>query len=332
MSSTIKDIARDTGLSIATISKYLNHKKISEKNRLLIEESIQKRNYTPNSNAQALRSKASHCICIFVPDIADYHFGQECDCIMKVMREKGYSTIIRSYANESDIKENDISFFENRRIDGAVLFARTSFPPLLLNYLRSQNIPFVCMHQRPSLPADFAGLNDFTAGQLMGEYLLEHGHLHVLILGLDCGASSRKIDGFLDAFRRHDYDASSLSIALFPYSELAESHSFPASQQDPPTAVLFLDHFTSLSLIGSFLGSSYMQEPPYSIAAFDDDELFSAIIPSITVFSLDAKKLGEQVAQLLYRRIQGDLSGFPQNELVSPCLIERDSVKDLKTP
>ena len=42
MKATIKDIARDTGLSLATISKYLNHKKISEKNRILIEESIRR--------------------------------------------------------------------------------------------------------------------------------------------------------------------------------------------------------------------------------------------------------------------------------------------------
>lgn len=332
MGSTIKDIAKDTGLSLATISKYLNNKNISEKNRLLIEESIRRRDYTPNSNAQALRSKSSRCICILMPNIEDYHFGQECDCIMKAMREKGYSTIIRSYSNEPDLAENDISFFKTRRIDGAVLFTQASFPPLLLSYLRSHGLPFICMHEKPGLAADFAGYDDLMAGRIMGEYLFRHGHARILILGLDCGASSRKIEGLLSACRDQEGDPSGLSIVLFPPSELSESRTLPIPTQDAPTAVLFLDHFTSLPLIGSFLGGSYTRQPAYSIAAFDDDDLFSAVTPSITVLSLDAEKLGSQVAELLYHRIQGDLSDFPRNELVSPCLVERNSVKNLKTP
>ena len=55
MNVTINDIARATGLSTATISKYINHKKIREENRILIEKAIQELGYTPNRNAQLLR-------------------------------------------------------------------------------------------------------------------------------------------------------------------------------------------------------------------------------------------------------------------------------------
>ena len=51
MNVTINDIARATGLSTATISKYINHKKIREENRILIEKAIQELGYTPNRNA-----------------------------------------------------------------------------------------------------------------------------------------------------------------------------------------------------------------------------------------------------------------------------------------
>ena len=57
MKPTITDIAKDTGLSLATISKYLNHKSIRPENARIIEESIQRLGYIPNQIAQGLRSK-----------------------------------------------------------------------------------------------------------------------------------------------------------------------------------------------------------------------------------------------------------------------------------
>ena len=57
MKVTIKDIAKETGLSTATVSKYLNNIKIQENNRILIEAAIEKLGYRPNRSAQILRSK-----------------------------------------------------------------------------------------------------------------------------------------------------------------------------------------------------------------------------------------------------------------------------------
>ena len=62
MKTTITDIARDTGLSVSTISKYLNQKTVLPENARLIEESIRRLNYTPNPIAQSLRSKKIHSL------------------------------------------------------------------------------------------------------------------------------------------------------------------------------------------------------------------------------------------------------------------------------
>ena len=66
MNITIKDIACATGLSTATISKYLNHKTIREENRILIEKAINDLGYVPNRNAQLLRAKNTHTIGILI--------------------------------------------------------------------------------------------------------------------------------------------------------------------------------------------------------------------------------------------------------------------------
>ena len=78
MNVTINDIARATGLSTATISKYINHKKIREENRILIEKAIQELGYTPNRNAQLLRAKNTHTIGILISDLGNYFWGRAC--------------------------------------------------------------------------------------------------------------------------------------------------------------------------------------------------------------------------------------------------------------
>ena len=66
MKVTIKDIAKETGLSTATVSKYLNNIKIQENNRILIEAAIEKLGYRPNRSAQILRSKKTRTIGILI--------------------------------------------------------------------------------------------------------------------------------------------------------------------------------------------------------------------------------------------------------------------------
>lgn len=326
MKSTIKDIAKDTGLSLATISKYLNHKKISEKNRLLIEESIKKYNYQPNSNAQALRSKNSYCICIFTPSLQDYYFGRECDFIIKAMHEKGYSTIIRSYSDETDLRESDIAFLQNRHIDGVILFARMAFPPLLITYLNSNQIPFVCMHQKPGLPAAFVEYDHHTAAKAAVQYLLEKNHTRILLLGLESYSTTSKIESFIQAYQAQGLDPAALTITLFPSLEYVEDYTLPNPIPGDPTAVLFMDHFTSLPLIRNFLGTTNANTYSYSLLAFEDDPVFASLIPPVTAISQDAMELGHAAADLLYAQLTKEYGASFAHKTASVKLTERQSV------
>ena len=325
MKTTIKDIARDTGLSLATISKYLNHKKISEKNRILIEESIRRNQYTHNSNAQALRSKSSHCICIFMPSIQDYYFGKECDHIIKAMHEKGYSVLVRSYSDEANMKENDIAFLKNRHIDGVVLFAQVTFPPLLIAYLSSNGIPFVCMHQKPALPAFLVSYDNSYAGETAAEYLLQKGHRKILLVGLDSYSTNQKTQHFISTYQKYGFDPSNLTVTLFPSSEFVEDYTLPVPIPGDPTAIVFMDHFTSLPLMKALLHQEKAQACGYSILAFEDDPIFESLVPAVTTFTQDAKTLGYLAANLLYEQILGN--NIVSDSCLAPVsLTERESV------
>ena len=100
MKITITDIARDTGLAVSTISKYLNHKNILPENKTLIEASIKKIGYTPNRIAQGLRAKSSHTVALLIPSKNNYFWGNSVSYITSFLWEQGYVCTIHTYPPE----------------------------------------------------------------------------------------------------------------------------------------------------------------------------------------------------------------------------------------
>lgn len=94
MKSTITDIARETGLSVSTISKYLNQKPVRPENARLIEEAIHRMDYTPNPIAQGLRSKKARMAALVIPPLGNELWGRIIYPIEDVLRAHGYMTVV----------------------------------------------------------------------------------------------------------------------------------------------------------------------------------------------------------------------------------------------
>lgn len=327
MSITIKDVAKDTGLSTATISKYLNRKPVSSENRKRIEESIERLHYVPNHAAQGLRSKVSRSICVFMPDLSNYKLGFICSCIVMEMKNRGFSTMVRTYSVDDPMQ--DILFLKKRQVDGVFLFTETSYPSSFVMQLSMNKIPYVCMQQMADIPSDFVGCSDEASGAQAAEYLYRCGYRSAALLGLDSYSSARRIQGFLDAMQAHGVPAENQSVFLHPaqtqWDEAWCANTFGGQLQP---AVVMLDHISTLQTISYFIRPRPGQPIP-ALLAFDDDELFLAISPALTVIDQDSRTMGKQAVELLLRRIGGDYSGFPQVCLVDPILIERESVRKL---
>ena len=142
--STIKDVAKYTGLSLGTISKYLNGGNVREENRVLIDDAVRSLGFRVNRNARSLKTNKTMTVGVVIPTISIPFFGSVIQHFDAVMREAGYSTFICSYDFNRELELEKLRFLANNNVDGIVL-APESIAADELDAMRSLrgDMPFV---------------------------------------------------------------------------------------------------------------------------------------------------------------------------------------------
>ena len=112
---TIKDVARYTGLSIATISKYLNGGNVLEHNRASIEEAVRALDYRINRHAQSLKTNRTKTIGVVMPTLSIPFFGSMYSALDRVLREAGYTCFAASYDFDRELELDKLRVCQQRR-------------------------------------------------------------------------------------------------------------------------------------------------------------------------------------------------------------------------
>lgn len=340
MKVTIKDIARETGLSLATISKYLNNKKIQEKNRLRIEEAIAHLNYKPNRTAQVLRSRRTMTVAILVSDLGNYFWGTIISAVSQFFVNYNYTVITCSYSHDTQIERELLQDLIVRKIDGVIILLANLLDDRY-RLLQAENIPVVALDQNPVTaghpPVDCVVSDNYNGGALLARYLLKKGHqrVHILDSAYYSSPVSERIQGFRDV-----YEKAGISSITYPEPIVFSTNQNAINEgkrhfrqlmesKESPTVIFFTNY---LSALGGLMeaGTSGCSIPgDLSVVTFDDDPLFRSMYPPITSLAQNLSLIGETASRILYRRMQGDYSDFPLTRCVDVSFCERQSVRDL---
>ena len=137
MATTIKDIAEETGVSYATVSRALNNKYgVKPGTREKILAVALARGYTPNGIARGLVRKQTHSIGLIIPDISNPFFPQVASGVEDGAKEKGYSVFLCNTNYESDQEARYLQLLIEKRVDGIILAsgfqASDTINPLLM--------------------------------------------------------------------------------------------------------------------------------------------------------------------------------------------------------
>ena len=135
--ATIRDVAKEAGLSTGTVSKALSTpEKVSAKNRLKVEAAIKKLKYKPNLLARRFRSSRANTIVVMVPDIANLFFAKLISGIENVAQQAGFNVLLGDTKDTFEREEAFVRMVETRLADGLInLRPSRSCEPLLARWL-----------------------------------------------------------------------------------------------------------------------------------------------------------------------------------------------------
>lgn len=219
---TIKDIAKEAGVSSTTVSRVINHvpNKVSDEKRKQIQALIEKYDFIPNPSARSLIVKESRIIAIvqrepekLFPNSTHSYMLKE---LIGLIQKKGY---LPAVCNIDD--RNDIDMLKKFNVDGAVLLGDFD---CMAEELTMQDYPVVFTDSYSSLRlCSNVGVDDYKAGMLAAEYMLEKKCCHFIFLdnkAYSVAQQNRQLEGFRDVISE-TYDLS--SVSRFTLDELRQA-------------------------------------------------------------------------------------------------------------
>jgi len=173
---TIRDVAKEAGVSVATVSRFINKiSYISQETEQKIQEVMKRLDYQPNEVARGLAKQKSNTIALIIPDITNPFFPELVIAIEDSAKQKGYNLILVN-SHDADLKNpNFWKEFQSRYIDGFIL-ASFDFNEEVLNSIEKLKIPFVKVDRAADFQStDSIGVDNYQGAVMAVEHLIEIG-------------------------------------------------------------------------------------------------------------------------------------------------------------
>jgi LacI family transcriptional regulator len=202
MATRMKDIARDLGVSVMTVSKALrNHSDIGAETRKRVLKRIKELNYTPNAAARALVTGRSNVVGLIVPDLVHSFFAELAKGLSAVLRRQGYSLVISSSEEDPELERAEIDHLLARGVDVLIV---ASVQTATDGFRRIQT-PYVLIDRRfPRLAANFIGVDDELVGRLATRHLVEIGCRRIAYIGgTRLSSATGRLKGYRQALAEH---------------------------------------------------------------------------------------------------------------------------------
>ncbi|WP_321970685.1 LacI family DNA-binding transcriptional regulator [Paratractidigestivibacter sp.] len=333
---TLKDIAREVGLSPTAVSLVLNDRscKISAESRARIKEVARKKRYIPNQIARSLVTQHSQTLGLIVPNIESRFFSSLAHHLEVACRKRGYLLLI---ANSDDSTHNDadlIRLFVNRGVDGIfiVVADELRYARGLKSILEQLPVSFVMVDRFiEGLDCDRVGFNNEQGGYLATSYLLGRGHERVAaIINKESNTGLERMAGYERALREHGIEPDpELELHSAYYIDDAFQSAKGILKTDA-TAVFASSDNIALGLLKLFYANDLRVPRDYSVVSYDNSAADTLFEPALTSIEQNSAELAAAALELMFARLAED-SGADRSSSVTrilrPKIIVKDSVR-----
>src|SRR5580704_6386025 len=329
----MKDIARELGVSIVTVSKVLrNGGDISEETRDRILNRMKEMNYRPNLAARALVTGRTSSIGLVVPDLVHPFFAVLATGISRVLRSRGYGLIISCSEEDPELERQEIEQLLTRRVD-ALIIASSQWTVESFRRIEEHKTRYVLVDRRfTGLPANFVGVDDEIIGMMATEHLIGAGCRRLAHIGGPYVSTALgRREGFRRALSRHDLPCPEPYMITRDHGDNAGDVSGYAAMQrllhlDPrPDGVFCHNDPTAMGAMNAILDAGLRIPKDVAVIGCGNVRYADSLRVPLSSIDQESEAIGERAAGLAFDMMASKAPVKPKTILLEPKLVVRAS-------
>jgi LacI family transcriptional regulator, repressor for deo operon, udp, cdd, tsx, nupC, and nupG len=325
---TIQDVAKASGVSVATVSRVLNDSpSVNPETRDKVQEVIDKLNYRPNLLGRNLRRSETKMALVLLPSISNPFYSKIVRGIEDVAHRNGYNIMLCNTNGDKQREKVYMDLLRNRLADGVILMASE----LNKDELSTIGIQFPvvqCCEYKEGAKVSHVSIDNKNAAYRVIKHLISLGHKRIGMIS----ASNKSVSTYL---REEGYERALAENGIEPDKSLVRygDYSFKSGvvatkglldMKERPTAIFAISDMMAIGAIKEIKAHGLKVPEDIAVAGFDNISIASMYDPTLTTVSQHQYDLGCTVMEVLLRQIRGELKE-PQDVLLEHELIIRES-------
>ncbi|PIC96060.1 transcriptional regulator [Sporosarcina sp. P26b] len=300
--ANIRDVAQHAGVSVATVSRYLNNKGyISEEAKRVIGKAVEELNYEPSMIARSLSTKQSTFIGLIVPDIVNPFFPELARAIEDIALAYRYTVILCNSDEDLEKEINYVRTLQQKYVAGFIV--ATSH--VEAEHYTGLDVPIVAIDRRIHSSIPYIATDNREGARIGTEHLLQSGCKNILCMrgpsGL--GPADDRFAGFNDAVNGKDIETHIIECPF--HFEIAETMVKKVLQDVPIDGIFASSDVTAAGAMKAAYSLGIHVPDRLQIVGYDGTMLASQLTPGLTTVAQDLYKIGAMAARMLIKLIEG---------------------------
>ena len=331
----MKDIARLTGLGLATISSYFNGGNVREKNRVKIEKAIEELHYEVNEVARGLKTNATKTIGVVIPELNNIFCAEIITGMEDILRSHGYATIVCDCRTDKKLEQEAVEFLIRRRVDGIINMPVDETGAHLKKFQKTGK-PIVLIDRKiQGILCDSVLVDNKKAAEDAMQLFIEKGHRKIGIIGGPEGifTAEERLDGYYTALKKAGIPIKNSLVYRGDYTIQGGVRGLEELvRENPDMTAVFVTNYEMT--MGAMIGVNELgiQIPEQlSMIGFDNLQFARACRPKLTIVSQPTDRIAKEIARIILEHLEKkeERSEEPFMEKLQTKIMEGKSVSIL---
>lgn len=331
---TIIDVAKQAGVSKATVSRVLNNNTgVSEELEIRVKDAIKKLDFHPNRLARALKAKNSSSIGLIVPSVENPIFAQLTQVVETMAQKFGFSTILCNSEGRIEKEEEYMHLLLEKQVDGIIFDAAGEYADGFSRVIE-QRVPIVLVGRKiEGFPVANIDADNRLGGNRATLQLIRTGCSKIIFMYAEHEAKSAinmRYLGYRDALDEHSIpiDERYIIKTHLTFESGAQATQKILDQKIPFDAIFASNDLVALGCLDTLIEYGIKVPEEVSVIGYDNITFGEMVRPRISTVSNQVQKIGTEAVKCLLRQIYSNHSD-KEEVVIQPQLVIRQSTRQL---